>query len=1399
MFTGPKSNKRSRKIITMGLFALLSVQSFAFGVTAPSAHAEIAASHVYHNHMPNFWPYYDTTGYSSAAVGAPIRYMYDGQVIDLKKNPPANYPYYLPNGSPMPHDDLVSYYSHHAKTGAYLSWPWSVATTLKQNYPQAQMQVTMSGSAVTNVNDLVSHGGIAAYSNTNWATPWKTAYETLKTTLGNRTMDMIHFAGHHSMGPLVGNDYMLKDLIYQNVVFAQPNFLGNSFQSSKGYFPTELGFSERIIPVLEKMGIQWSVIGNNHFSRTLKDYPYLNDPGVDTMVSPPNRADLQNVSTVGSWISQPMFNEAQVVRNKFPFASTPHWVKYVNPTTGAESKIVGVPVAQAESWEEGYQGSATAKDLKAYEGISSQKQFFVIAHDGDNASGRAGSEETWRNAGNVTYADSGVKGMGIDEYLRNNTPAANDVVHVQDGSWIDTRDSSSDPQWHHWKLPFGIWKGQFADFNRVNGTTYEPKKNINGEQDGMTVSFEYGYHYLERNFALLQAALNYAQTAEQIWLGDHPNYWQPTTALDKQVAPAGNQLNPWMLSFPTKGDASRDYAGGANPAELSWYFLIPAMDSGFGYYDENVDDSVKPTLSFNQSLFFSKPYVQQQLAKDATGPSVWWPQRWPYNPGSVNKDKSEGWTAQYFDNTFAIYTYAYDVNGVNDIKLKVRTHRDKTADTADNTFRVYNPAQLAASGVSSIDPAKVSDWTSYSMNRRDMKPDMNGVAWQPSTTAVLQKLKAQETGDLYYTYLSDYRDQLVDYYIEAVDAKGNVTKSDIQTVYVGAGTYKNEGGKIVEDVNGTIKGTYPFLTDKPIVPDTEAPTAPTNVTSPSQSRTTITLAWTPSTDNKGVTSYEISRNGAVVGTSTTPTFTDSGLASLTSYSYEISAKDAAGNVSGKSAPVGFSTNNQSNEVTIYYKPGYAAPYIHYRPTGGTWTTAPGVAMPAAETAGYFKKTIDLGTATGLEAVFNNGSGTWDNNGGKNYTFGLGTWTFSGGTITAGAPTPPAPTDTEAPTVPAGVTATAAPAGTSVQIGWSASTDNVGVTSYEVLRDGAVIVQTNSLSYTDNGRTPGATHAYTVRAADAAGNKSASSTPVSVTLPVPADTVAPTVPAGVTATAAVTGTSVQIGWSASTDNVGVTSYEVLRDGAVIVQTTSLSYTDNGRTPGATHAYAVRAADAAGNKSASSTPVSVTLPVPGTNKVTVYYKPGYGTPYIHYRPTGGTWTTAPGVQMAAAEVSGYFKITVDIGSATGLEAVFNNGSGTWDNNGGNNYNFGIGTWTYSSGTITAGVPVTPPPATQGVTITLTVPANTPATADVYLSGSMNSWNPIDPAYKLTRGSDGKYSIMLPISAGTALTYKFTRGTWSNVEVASNGADIANRAYTVPSGASTLSLTVQKWKDL
>jgi glucose/arabinose dehydrogenase/PKD repeat protein len=89
--------------------------------------------------------------------------------------------------------------------------------------------------------------------------------------------------------------------------------------------------------------------------------------------------------------------------------------------------------------------------------------------------------------------------------------------------------------------------------------------------------------------------------------------------------------------------------------------------------------------------------------------------------------------------------------------------------------------------------------------------------------------------------------------------------------------------------------------------DTTPPTVPANVVATAVSSTQIDLSWSPSTDNVGVTGYAVLRNGAPVGSPAAAAFSDSGLAPATSYTYTVSARDAAGNVSAASAPAAAGT------------------------------------------------------------------------------------------------------------------------------------------------------------------------------------------------------------------------------------------------------------------------------------------------------------------------------------------------------------------------------------------------------------------------------------------------------------------------------------------------------------
>ncbi|MCL7424858.1 carbohydrate binding domain-containing protein [Streptomyces sp. YS415] len=215
----------------------------------------------------------------------------------------------------------------------------------------------------------------------------------------------------------------------------------------------------------------------------------------------------------------------------------------------------------------------------------------------------------------------------------------------------------------------------------------------------------------------------------------------------------------------------------------------------------------------------------------------------------------------------------------------------------------------------------------------------------------------------------------------------------------------------------------------------------------------------------------------------------------------ITVKDG---VVAHSDPCGGTEPPSDHTATVYYSTealGWSTANIHYQPAGGTWTTVPGIGMRAACT-GWWKQTLALGSATSLKAAFNNGNGTWDNNNGADYTIPAGTSTVKNRAVVKDAADPCAtqPPDTEAPTAPTGVSASAD--GVSVVLTWEPSTDNKGVAKYQVTRTGGgtgtTVTDVTSTVLTDTGLEERTGYTYTVKAVDAAGNVSAASASARVT-------------------------------------------------------------------------------------------------------------------------------------------------------------------------------------------------------------------------------------------------------------------------------------------------------------
>ena len=187
-------------------------------------------------------------------------------------------------------------------------------------------------------------------------------------------------------------------------------------------------------------------------------------------------------------------------------------------------------------------------------------------------------------------------------------------------------------------------------------------------------------------------------------------------------------------------------------------------------------------------------------------------------------------------------------------------------------------------------------------------------------------------------------------------------------------------------------------------------------------------------------------------------------------------------------------------------------------------------------------------------------------------------------------------DTVAPTAATNLTVTGTTSST-VSLSWTAATDNVAVTSYDIYMNSVLktSVSSSNLTATITGLTASTTYSFYVIAKDAAVNSSPASNTANgtTTIAIP-DTQNPTAPTNL----AVTGSSsstVSLSWTASTDNVGVTSYDVYVNSVFKSTVSGTTALVNGLTPSTTYSFYVVAKDAAGNSSAQSNAINGTTTV------------------------------------------------------------------------------------------------------------------------------------------------------------------------------------------------------------
>jgi chitodextrinase len=277
--------------------------------------------------------------------------------------------------------------------------------------------------------------------------------------------------------------------------------------------------------------------------------------------------------------------------------------------------------------------------------------------------------------------------------------------------------------------------------------------------------------------------------------------------------------------------------------------------------------------------------------------------------------------------------------------------------------------------------------------------------------------------------------------------------------------------------------------------DLTPPSAPTNLSATAVSPGEVDLTWTAGTDNVGVTGYRIYRNGTLVGSAATSAYADTGVQPSTTFSYYITAYDAAGNTSAASNTATATTPAVADTTPPSAPTGLAATVAGSTEVDLSWIAGTdnvgvtgyriyrnGAAVGTAATTAYADRSVLPATANSYYAVAYDAAGN-----------------SSAASNTVTATTPPAP-DTAPPSAPSGLVATA-PSSTEADLTWAASTDNVGVAGYRIYRNGTLLGSSATTAYTDtSGVQPATSYSYYVVAYDAAANTSPPSNTASVTTP-----------------------------------------------------------------------------------------------------------------------------------------------------------------------------------------------------------------------------------------------------------------------------------------------------------
>ncbi|CAN5309918.1 hypothetical protein BH09SUM1_BH09SUM1_14540 [soil metagenome] len=679
------------------------------------AHTGIAAQNTrpkvtwhWHLHQPIYWN-------DQLRTGAVDRYEYAWDSIQ-QKNGGQTHPL---NNLSSGEDGVFS------KADRVAAYQYRMKDSLQTigSYTNSGVAVSYSGALMENVISL------AGANQLGYTSAWKTSLDTANnwtTTGGFKRLEFTNFSFHHGLVGLLDNQTVYMELRLQQEI-TKREFGQDAV--SKGFFPTEMTFAERLIPTLKQLGIEWSIVSGEHISRACPDFPVVYGSG-GINCDPPNKADQINPN--GVEFIRTSTDRGCSATNANPLSYQPAYAKWVNPDTGVEDKIVVVPADQGFSWRDGY-GCIDAGFLPPLEARNdpAHPSLVLLSHDGDNAFG--GGNSYYNECVQNLAANANSKGnevTSIQQYLSQFPADTSKTIHVENGGWINADGDFGSPSYINWNYPILNSSGQIDPAN--------------------------GWHEKPREMAIFTETLNRILTAQQI--SAH------TPDFAKILTP----------------DA------GTHAVDRAWHYYLGSLDSGNVYYGDALDLEVKGTIGCNEAFEHVDPIIGDASA-DATPPTIWYPQRQPWNPGSTNFGVQYQYHQIVNNGDFYVWTFISDVSGPATATIKYRLDNDGENPLASNQNETY------AGG------SEVGEWQTLPMTRRAFPA--NNIYNKPNLDYF--ELPTH-IADQYSVQLTGFRSTLMDYYIEATDSKNNTSRSPIEHVYIGDGQGATGGGGTRVTITPTI-------------------------------------------------------------------------------------------------------------------------------------------------------------------------------------------------------------------------------------------------------------------------------------------------------------------------------------------------------------------------------------------------------------------------------------------------------------------------------------------------------------------------------------------------------------------------------------------------------------------